>query len=192
MVEKTTTKKRIQGKGEGDDKTWSKTVIQRGIWYGHISAHVYTHTYTQAISLITSDRDGAKGSNYSHGHFHCGTPLATCPIYAFNTHAHTQAHSPHKLAHISSQKQPHLNMLTKHTCLHGHREKENEITWLVLLSFTVIQHHGQKHMCSNRDKTQTHWFSLLLPRTQTHTLKRCQILGHKPSEYFNWMCVFTD
>lgn len=76
--------RRQRGKGEGDDKTWSKTITRSGGWYGE--------THSHAISLITSDREGAEGNGYGHGHFHCSAPLATCPIYAFTKHTNTCIH----------------------------------------------------------------------------------------------------
>ena len=97
-------KNRYRERGEGDDKAWSETVTQRGTWYGR--------THIQAISLITSDRKGAEGNSYSHGHFHCGAPLAMRPIYAFNTHTctHTSASACiHTHIHKQDRKSTRLN-----------------------------------------------------------------------------------
>lgn len=65
---------------------------------------------------------------------------------------------------MSAQKQTQQNARAQtQTSVHGYRrvhtntrretEREKKITRLVVLSFTVIQHHGQQHVCSNRDKT---------------------------------------
>lgn len=107
-------KRKIERKGEGYDKTWSKTVIQRCSWYGQ--------THTQAISLITSDREGAKGNSYSHGHFHCGAPLAICPIYAFSTHMNTYTHTKHVCIYKYTLSQINLFTYT-HQCAEKRKKK---------------------------------------------------------------------
>lgn len=123
-------KKKIQKTGERDDKIRSKAVIQRGTWYGHICAHAlmhtekHTHSDTQTISLITSDRKAARGNGYSHGHFHCGALLALCPIYAFNTHTHK-----HTCVYI------HIKMLSFSTHSHTH-------------THTSVQKQEQLHSCT--------------------------------------------
>lgn len=54
-------------------------------------------------------------------------------------------------------------------------EKENEITWLVVLSLTVIQHHGPNHMCSNRDKNR----HICTPHTDRYAVVQWQVLGRR-------------
>lgn len=59
----------------------------------HGAAHD-TGKHSHAISLISSDREGAEGNGHGHGHghFRCSAPLATCPIYAFSKHMNTCTH----------------------------------------------------------------------------------------------------
>lgn len=118
-------RRKIQKKGEGDDKTRSKMVAQKGTWYGQ--------THTQAISLITSDREGAEGNSSSHGHFHCGAPLAMCPIYAFSTHTQTHMWCTDICTQISAWSHPCMTVRERSTAEHTLRdtERENKMTWLV-------------------------------------------------------------
>ena len=82
----------IVGEKQGEDSYAERHVI----WKKNL---MDTHT----ITLITSDKEGSEGNGHSHGHFHCGAPLAICPIYAFNTHKNTHAYKhlqTCKIAHI--------------------------------------------------------------------------------------------
>lgn len=85
------------GHAQNEEKV-KEMIRHNSTWYGQ--------THSHAISLITSDREGAQGSDYSQGHFRCSAPLATCPIYAFTKHmngAHTQeCVSKHTFSHKSS------------------------------------------------------------------------------------------
>lgn len=64
-----------------------------------------------------------------------------------------------------------------HTCGREYRNGptciENEMTWLVVSSLSVIQGRGRSRMCSNRDKTRPHLLLLRLfplgEHVQTHT-----------------------
>ncbi len=158
-----------QSKGVGDDKTRSKMVIQRGTWYGH----THTQTHTQTISLITSDREDAEGNSHSYGHFHCGAPLAVCPIYAFNTHTCTHSLKL-KYSHtcISVQRgecthtNTNKNMCTpihKRTCEHRDREWK----WNYMVGSVII--YAGNHVCGNGDKTYTFAPSLFHECMWTHT-----------------------
>lgn len=128
-------KRKIERKGEGYDKTWSKTVIQRCSWYGQ--------THTQAISLITSDREGAKGNSYSHGHFHCGAPLAICPIYAFSTHMNTYTHTKHVCIYKYTLSQINLFTYT-HQCAEKRKRKHS---WMHTQTQTCV--HGCRSVHAN-------------------------------------------
>lgn len=66
-----------------------KAAIRRAVRQLHGAAHD-TGKHSHAISLITSDREGAEGNG--HGHFHCSAPLATCPVHAFSKHMNTRTH----------------------------------------------------------------------------------------------------
>lgn len=155
--------------------------------------NTHTHSHTQAISLITSDRKAARGNGYSPGHFHCGALLALCPIYAFNTHTHkhTCVYIHIKMLSFSTHSHTHTHQCrNKNSCIHAHNvlsdkemhqdacrdmEKENEITWLVVLSLTVIHHHGPNHMCSNRDKNR----HICTPHTDRYAVVQWQVLGRR-------------
>lgn len=84
-----------------------KAMIRCRVRQLHGAAHD-TGKYSHAISLITSDREGAEGNGY--GHFHCSAPLATCPIHAFTKHMNTCTHKG---------VCPSVRILTNHL-LHAH------------------------------------------------------------------------
>lgn len=174
-----------------------------------MGTHTHICTHTQTISLITSDREWAKGNSYSHGHFHCGAPLAICPIYAFNTHMNTYTHTPTYKPHTSVNTNTHSNELVhihawvcretaaerthkhRHMCAQDTDSSDtygaNEIPLSVALSFPVIQHHGGNYMCGNRDKTDTFAFSHCLScRAHPHIHMHAGAHTHAHTHRLEW------
>lgn len=116
-------------------------------------------------------------------------------LFMHLTHTHTSTHvyiytlKCSHLAHIHTHTHTH-QCRNKNSCIHAHNglsdkemhqdacrdmEKENEITWLVVLSLTVIQHHGPNHMCSNRDKNR----HTCTPHTDRYAVVQWQVLGRR-------------
>lgn len=99
-------------------------------------------------------------------------------MLSFSTHSHKHTHT-----HISAETRTAAfthkmcSQIKKCTKTHACRdmEKEKEITWLVVLSLTVIQHHGPNHMCSNRDKNR----HICTPHTDRYAVVQWQVLGRR-------------
>lgn len=97
-----------------------KAMIRRRVRQLHGAAHD-TGKHSHAISLISSDREGAEGNGYGHGHFHCTAPLATCPIYAFTKHMNTCTHKG---------VCPNVRILTNHLFSRTHACRTKTDSWM--------------------------------------------------------------
>lgn len=107
-------------------------------------------------------------------------------MFSFSTHSHTHISAQTRTAAFTHKMSSQIKKCTEtHAC--GDTEKEDEITWLVMLSLTVIQHHGQNHMCSNRDKNR----HICTPHKGRCAVEQWEVPGAQASESFNCMCVLT-